>query len=208
MSAADSPIRVSQLDTLVDNDPSVIETWQLAFAQKRAVYFPNILDPELGARLRQMSAEAPFLQESVDRIGVREVERQDRVGAALWLSLSRPRLLSWLSDVAGCGELRTATGALTRMSAGAGHSLGWHDDLAEKERRLAVVVNLSTERYEGGVFELREKASGTVLYRHVHEEFGSALMFHVARDLEHRVSPVTSGGPRTVFAGWFMGARA
>jgi hypothetical protein len=203
-----SPIQVSPLETLVDNDLGVVETWRLAFAHRRAVYFPDILDPVLGSQLRRLSAEAQFIRQEVDRIGVRDVERHDRVSGALWLSLSRPPLLSWLSHVAGCGELRTATGVLARMSAGAGHTLGWHDDLTKDDRRLAVVVNLSTEDYQGGVFELREKGSETILYRHVHAGFGSALIFHVARDLEHRVSPVTSGGPRLVFAGWFMGARA
>lgn len=202
-----SPIQVSPLETVVDHDPGVVETWRLAFARTRAVCFPDILDPVLAGQLRQLSAEARFIQQDVDRIGAREVERHDRVGAALWLSLSRPSLLSWLSHVAGCGELRRATGVLTRMSGGAGHALGWHDDLAEVDRRLAVVVNLSTEPYQGGVFELREKGTETVLCRHVHAGFGSALIFQVARDLEHRVSPVTTGGPRLVFAGWFMGAR-
>ncbi len=198
---------MSSLETVVDNDPAVVEAWRSAFAHERAVHVPNMLDPDLGDRLRGLSAEASFIRQDVDGIGVREIERHDRVGAALWLSLSRPSLLAWLSKVAGCGELRSATGALTRMSAGAGHALGWHDDLTKDDRRLAIVVNLSTQRYQGGVFELREKASETVLYRHVHAEFGSALIFHVARNLEHCVSPVTGGGPRVVFSGWFMGAR-
>lgn len=34
---------------------------------------------------------------------------------------------------------------------------------------------------------------------------GDALIFKVDHALEHRVTPLTAGGPRIVWAGWFIG---
>lgn len=42
------------------------------------------------------------------------------------------------------------------------------------------------------------------LLAHHHNKPGTVLIFAVRPDLEHRVTPLTSGGPRRVFAGWFL----
>ena len=34
---------------------------------------------------------------------------------------------------------------------------------------------------------------------------GAMLIFEVSRRCEHRVHPLTGGGPRRVFTGWFIG---
>ena len=50
-----------------------------------------------------------------------------------------------------------------------------------EKRRIAVVINLSTERYDGGEFELRPKEGGLVL-RHRYTEPGEALISGWMRD--------------------------
>jgi hypothetical protein len=85
------------------------------------------------------------------------------------------------------------------------HRFNWHDDLPENPtRRIGITINLSENPYEGGLFELRKKKTQQILTRHRHEKPGSALIFDVSDALEHRVWPVTSGGPRRIFAGWFL----
>ncbi len=43
-----------------------------------------------------------------------------------------------------------------------------------------------------------------MLIQHIHCDLGTALFFRLAAELEHRVLPVTAGGQRRVFAGWFL----
>ena len=58
--------------------------------------------------------------------------------------------------------------------------------------------------YEGGAFEMRRKGTEDLLMRHIHRDMGTALIFQVGAELEHRVCSVIAGGPRRVFAGWFL----
>jgi hypothetical protein len=44
-----------------------------------------------------------------------------------------------------------------------------------------------------------------MLRRFKHDQPGTALVFEVRPQLEHRVLPLTAGGPRRVFTGWFIG---
>jgi hypothetical protein len=37
-----------------------------------------------------------------------------------------------------------------------------------------------------------------------HDTPGTALIFEVSKRCEHRLHPLTSGGPRRVFTGWFL----
>jgi hypothetical protein len=122
------------------------------------------------------------------------------------LALKRAALLSWLEAMAGCGSLGNVEGRVVRALANNHDQLVWHDDLDEPRRRLAITINLSEQLYEGGLFELRDKRTHAVLASHLHLEPGTALIFDVARDIEHRVLPVTSGGPRCVYTGWFFTA--
>ena len=54
-------------------------------------------------------------------------------------------------------------------------------------------------------FELRKVGGEALLVDHVHDRPGTALIFEVSPDYEHRVLPLASGGPRRVFTGWFFG---
>ena len=70
---------------------------------------------------------------------------------------------------------------------------------------MALVINLGEQPFAGGEFEMRRK-SGELLLQHQHTAPGSLLIFRVSGKLEHRVVPLTAGGPRRVFTGWAMGS--
>jgi hypothetical protein len=53
---------------------------------------------------------------------------------------------------------------------------------------------------------MRRKGESGICWRHHHASPGEALVFEVSPALEHRVTPLTAGGPRTIFAGWFLAA--
>lgn len=172
-----------------------------ALAERPAILLTGLLVPEfrdmLGRALR-----SPFVEQRIDGApGMRQVEPGIQpVSRALELALRREPLLRWLGRVAGCGPLVRVEGEVAEHRAGGEDYLSWHQDVHKPGRKLALVIDLSNLRYEGGAFELRDRRSKQLLIQHHHHEPGSALLFRIAANLEHRVLPVTSGGPRRVFA--------
>lgn len=165
----------------------------------------NALEPQFLTMLQRICATATFSE--VEReVGERDIETPQRATRALNLAAQRPEFLRWLEQVTECGPLRSVEGRVAQTRVEGGGHLVWHDDLVDPDRRLAIVIRLGAAEYEGGEFELRRKGQPTHL-RFVHPAAGSALIFPVSRQFEHRVLPLRSGGPRMVFAGWAFAAR-
>ena len=83
-----------------------------------------------------------------------------------------------------------------------GHYYPWHSDDSD-HRRIGLSVNLGDIPFEGGVLEMRRHDTEAVIARACNPRPGDAVMFRIAAELEHHVTPVTAGGPRVVLAGWF-----
>jgi hypothetical protein len=175
-----------------------------SFAQCRAIMCPKALDPPFLTTLLKITRAAQFAPDPVDRVGQREIETPNIAGAALTLALRRSNLIRWIEETTQCGPLGSIDGCVAQIRPVAGHGLRWHDDLNTPERRLAITIDLSEQTYEGGLFELRLAKTKEVLLRFRHAMPGSALIFDVSPGLDHRVLPLTSGGPRRVYAGWFL----
>ncbi len=173
------------------------------FARYRAMHLGQVFEPGFLQTLLRFSAETVFGPEE-SNAGFREKELPPkRVGRVISLALNRPELLRWLEEVTGCERLESFAGKLAQTLRRKGDELVWHDDYSKGElRRLAVVIDMSTEQYEGGEFQLRMREDKTPLLEHHYERVGSALIFEVGREVEHRVLPLVSGGPRRIFAGW------
>lgn len=174
------------------------------FERTHALECRDALDSAMLDLVMRQLDRASFELEQVAGIGDREIEGGSRAGAGLMLALKRRNLLDWLERATGCGPLNGVAGVVVQALAGADHHLGWHDDRQKTRRRLAITINLSGAPYEGGVFEMRRKVTHEPLFAHRHTEPGTALIFDVAHDIEHRILPVTAGGPRRVFTGWFL----
>lgn len=172
-----------------------------ALAERPAVALLGLLAPAFRAMLDPV-LRRPFVEQTIEGLpGMRQVEPGIQPASrALELALRRAPLLRWLERVAGCGPLVRVEGEVAEHRAGGEDHLSWHQDMHKPGRKLALVIDLSDTRYEGGEFELRDTQSRQVLIRHHHDQPGSALLFRIAENLEHRVLPVTSGGPRRVFA--------
>jgi len=85
------------------------------------------------------------------------------------------------------------------------HFANWHaDDLYD--RAVGMSINLSADRFEGGVFEIREAGSGRVVNAIPNVGPGDAILFQISERLEHRVTAVEGSIPKTAFAGWFSTA--
>ena len=179
------------------------------FERQRAIECRDLLTPDLLASLLDRCRRGRFVADHVERLGSREVEAPQRVGAALNILLSHPLFLRWVEAVTGSHALDRVEGRVVQTRANGMDALDWHNDThddAAGARRLGITVNLSDAAYEGGGFELRRIGTREMLIRYRHDRAGTALIFAIAGDLEHRVLPLTSGGPRRVFTGWFVQA--
>lgn len=195
------PFRIMPDRTLIAADPAKLRA---GFAQCPVLVFEEVFDPALLARLLRQAEQTPFVHDIVDQLGTREVEAPQRMGAALGLMLGRHALLEWLEAVTGAAPLRAISGRLAQTGMRAEDGLTWHDDLNDKRRKLALVLNLSTAEFDGGQFELRRKGASDLLFSYHHQRPGTLMVFAIGPGLEHRVTPLLSGGPRRVYAGWVM----
>ena len=200
-----SLLRLLPTRTIFDESDAVAARVGAAIRHRRPVVLEDFVDDQLLKLLAPIWSGASFTPSPVDRVGLRSVEAPGHAGAALCLALARPEVLRIMESLLGGPALTGVAGAIAQFAAGAEERLDWHDDLVEPQRRLAITINLGAAPYDGGAFEFRDLASGAPPFRHVHSTPGEALLFPIGAGLQHRVLPVTGGGPRTVFAGWYLG---
>lgn len=175
------------------------------FAETCALVCRDALDLQVAERLAKTCANGTFLSDHVRGLGHRLIERPPLAGTMISLLLHREPLFRWLERVTGCESIRAVEGRVVQTHAVGGDELKWHDDMGgDTERRLGVTMAIASPPYEGGLFELRP-VGGDTLLRFKHDSAGTMLIFKVSSEIEHCVHPLTSGGPRQVFTGWFIG---
>ena len=119
---------------------------------------------------------------------------------ALNFILNRPELFELARQIGGTPPLGNFLGRLHRTTAGSDQHIEWHDDTIE-HRILGLDMNLSSEAYEGGLFQMRDPN------RRITKEInawvpGDAFLFRLGNGWMHRLTRVESG-QRTVGVGWF-----
>jgi hypothetical protein len=178
------------------------ERFREEFARRRSLFCRHVFAPAFLDRLSAILARATFGRDGVENLLFRTTEQPARASGAISLALRRSNLMRWVEQVTACEVLVTASGRVTQTVADPTATLDWHSDMREPARRIGITINLGEAPYEGGVFELRRR-NGEILTEHRHVERGSALIFDVGPDYQHRVRAVMAGGPRRVYAGWF-----
>lgn len=174
------------------------------FAAQRAIVCHDALAPALVAKLDRICDAAEFVSDHVAQLGHRRIETPRVAGSAIALLLHRAPLFRWLEAVTNCATIGDIEGRVVQTYAEPGDELAWHNDLNKGQRLLAVTVALTSSSYVGGAFELREVGAGQLLFSYTHDRPGSIVVFEVSKRFEHRVLPLSSGGPRRVFTGWFL----
>ena len=105
----------------------------------------------------------------------------------------------------GCTADGRIEGRLVETRPGGEDQLSWHRDTMPNARyEFGITLHLRPCQYEGGAFEMRDRKSKQLLFRHDRAEPGDLLIFEVDARSEHRVMPVETGQPRLVFTGWFI----
>jgi hypothetical protein len=182
--------------------------WAARFAEDGAIVCPDIFEPEVFDRLFAAAGSARFRPDSVAGLGTREVEDPQRIGTMLNLLLQRANLFRWLERVTGRMGLVGAEGRLVQTREG-NHSdqLDWHNDLENNRRALGITISFSDAAFTGGMFEMRKAGDPGSGIQFKHGTPGTALIFGLGNMWEHRVLPVSEGGPRRVYTGWFLRER-
>ena len=130
------------------------------------------------------------------------VMEKNSIGALLLLVMNDARLFDAIEAITGCEPIVSFQCRTYRRDPTAGHIGGWHNDM-KHGRMVAFSLNLGREQFEGGGLELRKAETKEMVDRISNPVAGDAIIFRVARSLEHRVGQLHGTVPRTAFAGWF-----
>jgi hypothetical protein len=177
----------------------------VSFAARHVLHLPGFLDPALLALVAGGLPKARFTPR-LDTHGVELEETLDDepLMGSFVVTLNDPALFAAVERITGCDQIGCFAGRVyrRRRSSGPGHYYPWHDDVAFG-RLVGLSVNLSPEPYDGGLLQMRDAKTGVIIAEASNPIVGDALLFRISPQFEHQVTPVTSGGTRTVLAGWF-----
>jgi 2-oxoglutarate-Fe(II)-dependent oxygenase superfamily protein len=189
--------------------PDFIACARETFAAKHCVLFERFLEPWLidwalrdleRASFRPRVGEGDWGEKkpSVDE----RLDEPNRWGALLF-AFNDPVLFALVERLTGCGPIGSFSGVVYRMVPGRGHAHSWHNDL-DRDRLVALSVNLSPRGYRGGRLQLADAASSAIVHDVANTGLGDAIIFELSSSLVHRVTDVEGVDPKVSFAGWFL----
>jgi 2OG-Fe(II) oxygenase superfamily len=176
------------------------------FASQHCVVLESLLEQALLKRIHQHIERAQWHISSFEDgfFGTEFTADEPVTCNLLALLLNNPEFLNVVRMITSCTEISEFSGRVYRMTAGPQHQLSWHNDIDIKEKRqVGFSMNLSTDVFRGGTFELRSCSTQAPHAQVNNTGFGDALLFRISPDLEHRVTPVVGSVPKTACAGWF-----
>jgi hypothetical protein len=174
------------------------------FAANHWVVLEKLLEPELLEKVQRQIDQASWHCSTFDDFAGREDTLDAPVTVRLLLFLlNSPGFLSAIRTVTGCAQISDSDGRVYRLAARPQHHLSWHTDTNDPTRRVGFSINLSTDAFHGGTFELRDRWTLAPLARVNNTGFGDALLFRISKDLQHRVTKVVDTVAKTACAGWF-----
>ena len=192
-------IQITKLG-IVDTPALDVERLRTQFELDHYLRLPNLLEPTLFDELTADINKADFYCQNHD-VGSELYLEDNRIHQLLNFVFNNQVLFDFVQSVTGCSFIGCFIGRVYRHSPDESHFDEWHDDMI-RDRLVALTLNLSDRRYEGGHLEIREKATGQISELDTSVP-GEALLFQLDHALEHRRTPVRGISPRTAFAGWF-----
>jgi 2OG-Fe(II) oxygenase superfamily len=180
------------------------------YEERSCMMLRGFLEPALLHRIQDRIASAHW-QESLHDLDppVTDLRLADAVlDGTLAALIHDAALFAIVQDLTGCAAIGTFAGRIYRMDPHAGHHDSWHGDDDEgsgpSNRMVALSVNLSPERYVGGLLELRRRGTTRLLHSVANTGAGDAILFRIDHALEHRVTDVEGTHPKIAWAGWFQ----
>jgi hypothetical protein len=199
-------LRISRTAARVDASAARIVDLRAHFDRHHWVRLPGVLSRDFLADVQWRLARAEFVEREHPGVVPPSVDLSmvpSTLSGLLELVFNDAAVFNLVRGVTGCGTIARFGGFVYRLTSAHGLEHHWHNDLVES-RLVAMSVNLGPGMYEGGLLELRERASTRVLERVSNTGEGDALLFRLHETLQHRACPVTAG-VKTAFAGWYFG---
>lgn len=198
-------LRISRSEAMVDAAEADIDALRAQFDRHHWVKLRGALAPELLFDVQARLAKAEFVERRHPGVTPPSLDLSmvpSALSGLLELVFNDASIFALVERITGCGAIARFGGFVYRLTPAHGHQHEWHNDLVES-RLVAMSVNLGPGTYEGGVLELRDRASRRVLERVPNTGAGDALLFRIDAALQHRACAVTAG-VKTAFAGWFF----
>lgn len=203
---------------MLHSSPGMIQIWrdgtrcdETACTAARAHFdahhwlkLPRFLSPPLLADAQRAIRTARFVEtvhENVSPPSVDVCMAPHSTAALLELLCNDAVVFTAIEAVTGCGALTRFSGFVYRLTPDTRHHHNWHNDMVQN-RRVAMSINLEPAPYEGGVLQIRQRASGEIVAEVENVGPGDAIVFRIDGALQHRATEVTAG-VKTAFAGWF-----
>ena len=188
---------------LVASGPAAhVERLRAQFEERSCVRLPALIEPGLLAFIQQQIDLADFAPQGHEGVGRETAMIQNVTFSLLHFLTNDTHLFELVRQITGCARIGCFIGRVYRLIPGLGHAADWHSDTFEC-RMIGMSVNLSTDIYQGGTFHLRKVGSTAPLCEIANTGAGDAILFRIAKDLEHQVTAVEGTTPKTAFAGWF-----
>ncbi len=183
-------------------DTREISGLRAEFSGVHCVRLPQLLEPALLAFLEPRLEQGGW-QTKIHLDVAQEYTLSDLPALNLLHFVTNlPDFRNLIQEITGRGPLRRFRGRIYRMTRAAGHYDHWHDDNFNN-RLVGLSLNLSPRPFRGGLFQLRERKSERMIAEIANTGPGSALIFRIAGELQHRISDMEGDQPKTAFAGWF-----
>jgi hypothetical protein len=198
-----SMVQLTRSGPIVTWTADEIRRLRAEFERRHCIRLPALLPPDGFDYVRRNVERGAFAEKIHGQIGVELCMAENAALSLLYFLTNDRRIFSLVRELTGCDSIGGFVGRVYRMVPGTGHYDSWHTDCVA-DRLIGLSVNLSTETYVGGVFQLRERGSEAVLTEAPNTGDGDAILFRIAAHIEHRVTPVEGTVPKTAFAGWFV----
>lgn len=163
----------------------------------RAFFSPALLDLVQGEL-----TDAAFAPKTHGELGRELCLGAGPLTARLMHLVNDAKLFGLVDRITDCGSIGCFEGRVYRLVPGTDHHDAWHTDMV-MGRLVAMSVNLSRERYEGGELAIRSARTRALVASVPNLGYGDAVLFRLSHDLEHRVSDMRGLSPKTAYAGWF-----
>lgn len=195
-------IRLTRSRTEITGLPADLARLREQFDREHYLRLPGLIEPVFLRQILDHIERGPFAPRSQHEYGEELNLTNHATLDLLTLLVNDRRFFEVIQDATGSGRIGCFEGRVYRMIPAAGHYDSWHDDVAPT-RLLAMSVNLSPKVYDGGVLQIRDRATGVIVTEVANTAPADAIVFRICPALEHCVSPVVGSAPKTAYAGWF-----
>ena len=190
-------------------DQKILDLYREEFRKNNCIYIPELIEKKILAKTIVLIQNSKFFENThLNQSGNVFAKDESIVNNSIALQhihflMNNQNLFSVVKYITNSPEIKGFSGRIYRNSPNSSHHLDWHDDKQVANRLLGVSINLSTDKYEGGKFQIRKKNSSFLLKEIGCGNLGDTHIFDISDFIEHRVTKTQGLFPRIAAAGWF-----